>query len=59
LDSVARRFTFIEDGMHLLGNRHFHAACLRQLHRSVSGEDTFRDHAMHARDNFGELATSA
>jgi hypothetical protein len=58
LDSISRRFTVIEYGMHLLGDRHFHSARFRQLHRGVGGKDTLRYHAVHAGNNFGELSTS-
>jgi hypothetical protein len=58
LNGVACGFSFIQDGMHLLGDRYFHSVSSRKLHGGVGGVNTFGDHAVHASDNLGQFASA-
>src|ERR1700722_13097721 len=59
MDGFTRSFALAEDGVHLLGDGHFHSAGTRQADRRGGGENSFCDCAVHACDNFSELASAA
>src|SRR5579864_2245085 len=59
VNCIARRFTFIQYGVDLFRNWHFNPMCSCEFHRRIGGEDSFRDHSVHAGDNFRQLASAA
>ena len=48
----------IQNRMHLLSDRHFHSMRARELQCSLRSKDSFCNHAMHARNNFRQLASA-
>ena len=44
----ARGFALMQNGLHLFGDGHLDTAGMRQPHRRRGGEDSLRNHAMHA-----------
>ena len=49
----------MQNGIHLLGDRHFDAVSASQPDRGLGGEDTFRDRAVHAGDDVRQFAAAA
>jgi hypothetical protein len=59
LDGFARRLSLVQDGVHLLGDGHFHASAMSEAHGGCGGEDSFGDHAVHAGDDVGQFLSAA
>src|SRR5579859_5974678 len=55
LNSFARGFSLMQDGVHLLGDGHFYAARASQADGCRCSENSFSDHAVHAGDDVGEF----
>src|SRR5579859_8065514 len=55
LNGFARRFSVMQDGVHLLGDGHFYASRASQADGCGGSEDSFCDHAVHGGDDVGEL----
>jgi len=49
----------MQDRIHLFGDWHFDFAGASQSDRSLSGENTFGDRAMHAGDDFRQFPPAA
>ena len=49
----------MQNGIHLLGDRHLDATSASQSDRSLGGEDAFRDRPVHAGDDVRQFAAAA
>src|SRR5437588_3600185 len=58
LYSFTGRFSLVQDGVHLLGDRHLHATGACESDGRRGGEDAFGDHAVHAGNNFRQLVSA-
>src|SRR5581483_4214127 len=58
VNRVSRWLSLMQDGVHLLGDRHFDTVSVGQSHGSVRGEHPFGNHAVHTRDDFRQLAAT-
>ena len=49
----------MQDGVHLLSDRHFDTASVSKADGCSRGEDTLRDHSMHSGDDLRKFSASA
>src|SRR5271165_541917 len=59
LNRFSGRFPIVQDGVHLLGDGHFHPPGLCQSDGRIGGEDSLGDHAMHSGDDLGQFLAAA
>jgi hypothetical protein len=49
----------MQNGVHLFGDRHLHAASVRQAYGRGGRKNAFRDHSMHAGNDVWQLPPPA